>query len=224
MYEVLADFYDLFAQKQDWIDFAVRAVKGKGRGADVGCGSGNVSLALSAEHEIVAIDSSEQMLNIASEKFLRAGKRIPTILQKAEALKLNFKAEFITAMCDVVNYIKEPIKFIKAAYDNLCDGGLLVFDISSETKLRNILNNNVFTDTEGDVTYIWENSLKKNYVDMTLTFFIPNGGGLYKRAIDVQRQYIHTLSDIETMLIGCGFAVRVKDKGDRIYFVAKKRK
>ncbi len=224
MYEVLADFYDLFAQKQDWIDFAVRAVKGKGRGADVGCGSGNVSLALSNEHEIVAIDSSEQMLAVASEKFLRAGKRIPTIMQKAEALKLNFKAEFITAMCDVVNYIKEPIKFFKAAYDNLCDGGLLVFDISSETKLRNILNNNVFTDSEGDVTYIWENSLKKNYVDMTLTFFIPVGEGLYKRAIDVQRQYIHTLSDIENGLTQCGFTVRVKDKGDRIYFVAKKRK
>lgn len=224
MYEVLAQFYDLFAQKQEWIDFAVRAVKGMKRGADVGCGSGNVALALSAEHEIVAIDSSEQMLAVASEKFLKSGKRIPTVLQRAESLKLNFKADFITAMCDVVNYIKEPLKFFKAAYYNLIDGGLLVFDISSETKLREIIGNNVFTDVRDDVTYIWENSLAKNHLDMTLTFFIPNGNETYKRAIDVQRQYIHKLSDITALLEDCGFTVKSYDKGDRIYFVAKKGK
>ncbi len=222
MYEVLAHYYDLFSVKQDWIEFAVRAVKGKGKGADVGCGTGNVALALSQEHEVVAIDSSREMLSIASEKFLKAGKKIPVVLQKAENFKLNFKAEFITAMCDVVNYIKEPLKFFKAAYDNLKEGGSLVFDISSEYKLKSIISNNTFSETRDEVTYIWENFPHKDHVDMTVTFFIPAGNGLFKKAVDVQRQYIHSSKKIQDALEECGFSFKTRDKSDRIYFVARK--
>ncbi|MCH5163641.1 MAG: methyltransferase domain-containing protein [Clostridiales bacterium] len=222
MYEVIAQYYDLFMDDGEWIKFAVDAVKGKGRGADVGCGSGAVSIALSAEHDIVAIDASADMLRIASDKFMRMGLRIPTVLQKAEALKLSFKAEFITAMCDVVNYLHSPSKFFKAAYDNLKEGGVLVFDISSEHKLKNVLGNNVYTETRNDITYIWENNLRGNRVEMALTFFIPEVHGLYKKAVDVQTQYIHKSKDIEDALTECGFKVKKTDKMDRIYFVAEK--
>ena len=222
MYEVIAQYYDLFMDDGEWIKFAEDAVKGKGRGADVGCGSGAVSIALAAEHDIVAIDASTDMLRIASDKFMRMGLRIPTILQKAEALKLSFKAEFITAMCDVVNYLPSPTKFFKAAYNNLKEDGVLVFDISSEHKLKNVLGNNVYTETRNDITYIWENTLRGNRVEMTLTFFIPETHGMYKKAVDVQTQYIHTDKDIENALISCGFNVKKTDRGDRIYFVAQK--
>ena len=222
MYEVLAKYYDLFSEKETWIDFAVRAVKGKYRGADVGCGSGNVALQLSEEHDVVAIDPSPQMLAVASQKFIGAGKRIPTVLQKAEGLKLNFKADFITAMCDVVNYIKTPEKFFAAAYDNLAAGGMLVFDISSETKFKTVIGNNVFTDTREGITYIWENFPGNDHVDMTVTFFIPNGDGTYSKAVDVQRQYIHTAAKITADLVRCGFKVKARDKKDRIYFIAEK--
>lgn len=222
MYEVIAQYYDLFMDDGEWIKFAVDSVKGRGRGADVGCGSGAVSIALSAEHDIVAIDASTDMLRIASDKFMRMGLKIPTILQKAESLALNFKAEFITAMCDVVNYLPSPIKFFKAAYNNLKEGGVLVFDISSEYKLKNVLGNNVYTETRNDITYIWENTLRGNRVEMTLTFFIPTSNGLYKKAVDVQTQYIHIDRDIEDALVACGFKVTKTDKKDRIYFVAEK--
>lgn len=223
MYEVISEFYDLFMDDDEWIRFAVNAVKGKYKGADVGCGSGNVSIALSADHEVIAIDSSEDMLRVAANKFARHGLKIPTVLQKAQSLKLSFKADFITAMCDVVNYIQSPVSFFKAAYNNLADNGLLVFDVSSEKKLRETLNNNVFTQTKEGVTYVWENSLKGNRVDMELTFFYPAANGLYAKAIDVQTQYIHTKQALIESLISCGFDVDCTDKGDRIYFVAVKK-
>lgn len=222
MYEVIARYYDLFMDDDEWVKFAVNAVKGKKRGADVGCGSGSVALALSNEHDVIAIDSSVEMLRIASEKFAKNGVKIPTVLQKAQQLDLGFKADFITAMCDVVNYISAPISFFKAAYDNLNDDGVLVFDISSESKLTEVLGNNMYSETKDDVTYIWENSLCKGRVNMTLTFFIPIGNGTYKKAIDTQTQYIHTQKDIVDALSLSGFKAKVYDKGDRIYFVAQK--
>ena len=223
MYEVIAQYYDLFmAGDEPWIKFAVNAVKGKGRGADVGCGSGNVSIALSTEHKVVAIDSSDEMLTVAAEKFRKNGLMIPTVKQKAELLELGFKVDFVTAMCDVVNYIRTPKKFFAAAYNNLKNDGLLVFDISSESKLKNILGNNVYTEVKNGVTYVWENTLKSKSVDMTLTFFVPSGNGLYRKMTDFQTQYIHTTDEIVFALSEVGFSVTVTDEGDRVYFVARK--
>ncbi len=225
MYEVISKYYDLFMdERKPWVEFAVEAVKTKGRGADVGCGSGDVALALSASHRLVAIDSSPQMLEACARKFRSHGLVIPTVLQKAEKLQLSFKAEFITAMCDVVNYIKTPSKFFKAAYDNLQVDGLLVFDISSKTKLVQTLGNNVYTQTKDDVTYVWENELNGTAVDMTLTFFVPDGNGRYEKLVDEQRQYIHDEADIVNQLNLCGFNAKTYDRGDRIYFIANKVK
>lgn len=222
MYEVIAGVYDLFMDDDSWIDFAVKAVKGKYRGADVGCGSGNVTLALAKEHDVVAIDNSDDMLRVAREKFRRSGLAIPVVKQRAEKLKLPFKAQFITAMCDVVNYIESPITFFASAYENLDEGGLLVFDMSSESKLRETLGNNVYSETKNDITYVWENCLKRNKVEMTLTFFLPAKEGLYEKAIDRQTQYIHSAKDIADALEMSGFSYKITDCGDRIYFVAKK--
>lgn len=222
MYDALAEYYDLFMDGGDWIDFAVDAVKGRGRGADVGCGSGNATIALAREHKVVAVDSSPEMLKVASQKFRRHALEIPVLLQSAEKLELGFKADFITATCDVVNYLRRPEKFFLAANKNLVKGGLLVFDISSEYKLRTVLGNNVFTETRGDVCYIWVNYLNKNSVDMELTFFAPSGNGLYKKAVDTQTQYIWGKQQIETLLNGCGFKSHCKVKKERLYFVAEK--
>lgn len=222
MYEVLSEFYDLFMDKGDWTEYALEAVKGLSRGADVGCGSGEATLRLCEGHDVVAIDCSEQMLAEASKKFHRLGLTIPVIKQSADKLSLCFKADFITAVCDVVNYLRFPEKFFKAAHDNLRLGGVLAFDMSSEYKLRNIIGNNVFTETKNDVTYVWENSLKKKSVDMTITFFAPDGKGSYKKFIDCQRQYIFAHDEIKDMLTRCGFEVRSEKKKDRSYFTAKR--
>lgn len=223
MYEVLSRYYDLFMDgENDRIEFAVNAVKGYYRGADVGCGSGAVTIALASEHDVVAIDSSEEMLMAASEKFKRMGLRIPVIKQSAEAFKLPREADFVTAICDVVNYLPSPEKFFSSAYGNLRSGGVLVFDISSESKLRKTIGDNVFTETKDDVTYIWENCLTPRYVDMTVTFFIPTGNGQYVKAVDCQRQYIYGKDYLTELLEKTGFKVQITDKGDRIFFVAKK--
>ncbi|MBE5731196.1 MAG: class I SAM-dependent methyltransferase [Clostridiales bacterium] len=223
MYEVISQYYDLFMDsRRPWIDFALSKVGSGKRGADVGCGSGEVSLRLSKSgNQVIAIDSSPGMLTVAAKKFREAGLDIPTVLQSAQRLNLGCEVDFITAMCDVVNYLKNPRSFFRAAYKNLRHGGVLIFDISNEYKLREVLGNNVYTDTKGGITYVWENFLYRDRVEMELSFFVPEGS-LFKKLTDNQTQYIHSDEAILNQLVETGFSAKKTSKKDRTYFVAKK--
>lgn len=224
MYEVISQYYDLFMDsRRPWVDFALGKVGNGKRGADVGCGSGEVAMRLALSgNRVIAVDSSPGMLTVAAHKFREAGLDIPTVLQSAQRLDLGGEVDFITAMCDVVNYLKNPQPFFRSAYKNLRDGGVLVFDISNEYKLREVLGNNVFTDTRNGITYVWESFLFRDRVEMELNFFVPEGH-LYKKLTDVQTQYIHSDEFILNQLVAAGFTAKKTTKKDRTYFVAKKR-
>ena len=72
-------------------------------------------------------------------------------------------------------------RFFTAAFDALKSGGVLAFDISSRHKLENVLGNGFFGEERDDAAYLWQNSLdaQKHIVDMDITFFVQERGGLY---------------------------------------------
>ena len=151
----------------------------------------------------------------------------------SEKLAVAGKADFITAACDVVNYMKHPERFFARSYDALTDDGILVFDISSRYKLVEIIGNNVFTDSAEDVTYIWANHLsaKKDKVEMFLTFFTRNADGSYAKREENQIQYVYDAEYLAELLRGAGFADVSYDYFDgkitpeteeRIFFTAYK--
>lgn len=236
MYENLSLYYDTFMQEvpyDEWADFLALVIGDRKKGFDVGCGSGNLTLPLAERgYEITGSDVSAEMLSVFASRLANAGKSIPLVLQSAERLDCGEKQDFITANCDVVNYISRPIKFFARAYNNLNDNGVLVFDVSSEYKLREILANNVFTEEREDVTYVWENYLNRKSVDMFLTFFAPDGNGKYEKSVDEQTQFIYSEEELKKMLyeVGftkvktCGFlkSSKPKKREERIHFIAYK--
>ena len=140
MYDAIADCYDelIDADYYDkWFEFAAKLLNGKNRGVDVGCGSGAFAVELTKRgKDVVGIDESGAMLSKAMENARKCGLNIKFALGKAEDLRLDVKTEFVTAMNDVVNYMKNPMPFFKAAYECLTCGGMLLFDISSRYKLE----------------------------------------------------------------------------------------
>ena len=238
MYDGLSEFYDLFMQDVDykaWCDFASEFIKDNASGMDVGCGSGAFTFELKNKgYSVFGVDISPQMINIATKNAKKHGYDINFAVANAEKLKLNQPVDFITAICDVVNYIKNPIDFFQNAYANLNENGVFIFDISSEYKLKNILGENVFTEEVDGVVYVWSNFLFKNKVDMFLTFFREDEDGRYTRFDEEQTQYIHSCESILSMLEKAGFTdietysstdkKRVSKTSERIYFVAKKGK
>ena len=238
MYDGLSEFYDLFMQDVDyraWADFACSYLDKDASGMDVGCGSGAFTFELKSRgFNVFGIDVSPQMVAIASKNAKKQGFSIDFAVANAEKIKLNKSVDFVTAICDVVNYIKNPTEFFKNTYENLAENGVFIFDVSSEYKLKNILGDNVYTEEKDGVVYVWSNSLGKNKVDMFLSFFRKDPDGRYTRFDEEQTQYVHTLDGIVNLLQKVGFEKievyssidkkRVTATSERLYFVAQKGK
>ena len=175
------------------------------------------------------MDISEEMLSSAVEIARREGVRAEFLYGDITKLKLNAKLDFIVAVNDCINYV--PQNKLKAAfskvYTNLKKGGVFIFDISSEEKLKNDLGNNLFADDGEDITYLWFNTLNGDRVDMDITVFTRGADGKYTRADERQTQYIHGETAVISELEGVGFTVETEghlggSKEKRINFICRK--
>lgn len=238
MYKYLSACYDQFMNDVDydaWAEKLAARIGDRKKGIDCGCGSGLITMRLKKKgYDVIGTDVSAEMLERARENFRRENLDIPLVLMNSENLVVGNKVDFITAVCDVVNYMKKPEKFFAAAYRSLKEGGVLLFDISSRYKLERIIGDNVFSDSTDDVTYIWSNSLgkKKDKVEMFLTFFVKNGEDTYIKKEETQVQYIYDAEDLAEKLKKAGFN-KVEYRGfaaksiieeERICFAAYKGK
>ena len=232
MYDGISKFYDSFMVDTDydgWLDFCKDKIGDSG--IDVGCGSGEFTIRLAnLNKKVLGIDPSPQMLAFAQEKAKKAGTNANFALMSAQDFTVAKKVDFITAICDVVNYLKNPEKFFSRAKNALKDNGVLIFDISTEYKLKNVLGSNTFSDETDSVIYLWNNNLSTNYVDMQLYFFEKGSDGRYTKYTETQRQYIHSIDKITDLLIKSGFtsvdvysekfSKKIKKDEMRVFFVA----
>lgn len=211
MYKYLSSCYDEFMQDVDYDAWAKKIagyIGNRKKGVDCGCGSGLITMRLKKMgYDVIGTDLSTEMLERARENFRRENLNITLVRMDSENLVVGKKVDFITAVCDVINYMKKPEKFFVRAYNALADDGVLLFDISSKYKLTEIIGNNVFTDSTDNVTYIWSNSLseKQNKVEMFLTFFVKNKDGSFDKEEENQIQYIYEVDDLVEKLRAAGF-------------------
>ena len=216
-----------------WSQYLIERLKSEcagSKGVDIGCGNGYFTRAIEkAGYEMMGIDSSPEMLSEAVNLARKEGVRAPFVQGDIKKLALGFKADFIIAVNDVINYISTPEleKTFKKVHSNLKKGGLFLFDISSEYKLRNILGNNLFCEDEEDYSLIWFNTLFEDRVEMNLTLFSAIGGGVYSRKDERHIQYTHSESRLLEILQSAGFSVKCEghlggEKEQRINFICKK--
>ncbi len=240
-YTSLAKFYEkiLFDKNYDnWTDFVVSLLKSQTtskNGLDVACGSGILTRKLKKQgFSVVGIDVSEDMLFEAQRIANEENLSIKFLKQDMRNLKSFEKVGFITVINDGINYVSQSDieKTFKRFYTALNSQGVLIFDVSSEYKLKNVLSNNVFCDNSEDVSYIWFNELDEsnNLVNIDFTIFEKNNDS-YIRYDENQTQYIHDINSIVKALNSAGFTnVKTLDKfgndlkedSDRILFIAKK--
>jgi len=214
-YEALAGVYDEFMQDVDYGRWAEYILSLMGESCnnliEYGCGTGNITVHLAGKGlDIIAVDHSQEMLNVAGDK-LRGNALAPVLVcADMTEFRLNREVDCAVCACDGVNYIldgKGLRRFFKNVYSNLRDGGVFVFDISSEYKLKKILGNEFFYDDREDRTVFWQNRLDENagIVDMELTLFLEERG-VYKRYDEIHRQRAWSLDEINGALQHAGFS------------------
>lgn len=203
---------------------------------DLACGTGNVGVRVGKYFKnMYAVDLSNDMLNIAFEKFKQNKIKAKVICQDMSELSLNHKFNLITSVLDSTNYITEEenlFNYFKRVYDHLKDDGLFIFDINSYYKLSEIMGNNIYTYSSEDVFYTWENTFEDNILNMFLTFFVKNENNLYERFEEEHFEKAYQEKDIEDILNEIGFNILGKfcgysdlkpdNNSERILYVLRK--
>lgn len=204
---------------------------------DVACGTGNVTIRIAKYFKnVYGVDLSEDMLVEAFDKFKNAKIKGKIICQDMTELSLNKSFDLITSVLDSTNYITD-INDIKSyfigIYNHLKDDGLFIFDINSYYKLSEILGNNIYTYSEEDVFYTWENVFENDILSMFLTFFVKRGD-LYERFEEEHFERAYTEKQLENILSSVNLEVigkfdgyshkNVQANSERIVYLVKKKK
>lgn len=242
-YGEFAHFYDAMMHDVDygrWVryldsllkEFGVRTV------LDCACGTGRITIGLGKlGYSVIGSDLSEDMLMVARASALRAGLRtIPFVCQDLRGLQVHRAVDAVNCSCDGVNYLTstdQVAEFLSSAYRCLKPNGILLFDVSSEHKLADVIKDNTFTEDTEDYAYIWNNNYDPNegLVEMQLTFFVREGEH-FQRFSECHLQRAHKESELSELLTQCGFTLLgaydafTKDKPcdstERIQFVARR--
>lgn len=177
--------------------------------ADLACGTGGVTFVLAERgYDMIGIDRSFDMLDIARRKDTE--NKILFLNQSIESLDLYGSVGAAVCMTDGFNYILSDKVLLKALTRlRTCfmdKGGVLVFDVSSEHKLKNIHSDKTFVYDADDIFYVWENKYYENkkLCDMTINFFKKAEKG-YKRISERQLQRARSADEIKRLLSLAGF-------------------
>ena len=235
-YSVLAELYERLISDCDydkWSQYLLNKVSslttGK-KGLDLACGSGKITRAFAKQgYKMTGGDISEQMLVQAKSLSLKEGLVIDYFIADLNKLYSRDKYDFITVINDGINYVspKNLKKCFNGIAKQLASGGIFIFDVSSEYKLKYILSNNLFGEDEEDFSYLWFNKLYEDRVEMDLSFFIKNGG-TYQKSEERHVQYIHNEQSLLSACSECGFdTVEINYSEEatphRITFIMRKR-
>ncbi len=229
MYTQFAAVYDRLMTDIDYacwarylLELARRAGVEPKSVCECACGSGLLSVELARLGlKLTASDLSSDMLELASARARRHGLMIPFIAQDMRKLALHRPVDALFCACDGVNYLltdADVSAFFAAAHANLREGGVLVFDISSEQKLRTLCEQRQFFEDLDDLTYLWTNRWdeKRQAVEMELSCFIRAKDGRYDRFDERQIQRTHTVEALGRLLRETGFH-NVRVYGDRTF-------
>ncbi|MBQ3109985.1 MAG: class I SAM-dependent methyltransferase [Clostridia bacterium] len=243
MYQDFAYLYDALQQDVPYEQFAEYYVKiiekfggEKGLCLDLGCGTGNMSMLLdSLGFDVIGVDSSVDMLEVAREKATKEERSILFLNQDMTAFELYGTVATVVSTLDCVNYItdeKALLEVFKLVNNYLDPNGLFIFDINSEYKLEHILGDNTYVSDDEDIFYSWQNSYdrKKKICTFDLTFF-EKDEDVYYRYDETHYERAYSVEEIKDLLTKAGLEVvgvydnlsfnAPGEKSERIFFVAK---
>ena len=179
----------------------------KERMLELACGSGMLTNHFFDDFkEIDALDLSSEMLDCFAGKY--DNDKVNLIYYDMVDFENPKAYDLIVILLDSINYVTDPKdleKLFKNCYKNLKEGGLLIFDINSEMKMREIFGSNCFVYEYEDIFYTWDNYMEDNLVDMELNFFVENPDGTYKRIREYQCERVYSIDFMEDLAKKSGF-------------------
>ena len=189
-----------------------------GSAVDLACGTGSMALLLAREGlSVLGVDQSEEMLTLAADKAAELENPPYFIRQKMEKLRLPMPVDLVVCCLDGVNYVTRP-EALRESFSRVCKalnpGGLFIFDINSEAKLRG-LDGQIFLDEDDAVFCLWRAEFDENTRLCTYGMDIfQKEGALWQRSREEHLEYAYRVEELIQWLSEAGF-VNVKTYADR---------
>lgn len=211
---------------------------------DLGCGTGTMTEYLAnLGYDMIGVDNSEDMLDIAMEKKEKSGHDILYLCQDMREFELYGTVRSIISICDSVNYITEPeeLQQVFCLADNYLDpDGVFIFDFNTEYKYRKVLGNCTIAESRDECSFIWDNYYyeEERINEYELSLFVrdeelsQNGQDIYQRYQETHFQRGYTLGEMKELLETAGMRFLAaydaftkdapKEESERIYIIAGK--
>lgn len=194
---------------------------------DLGCGTGTMTEILAGYgYDMIGVDNSEDMLELAMEKRIASGHDILYLLQDMREFELYGTVRAVVSVCDSVNYITEPEELagvFRLVNNYLDPGGIFLFDFNTEYKYREVMGDCTIAEDRGPCSFIWDNCYyeEERINEYDLTLFIREGtapgqnegaeeddteenGALYRKYTETHFQRGYTLEEIRELLSSAG--------------------
>lgn len=244
-YDDFSHYYDLLTDNVEYkkrADYFCRLLSmcgiNEGILLDLGCGTGNMSFEMAEKgFDVIGVDSSIGMLNVAQQKMFESGRHILLLNQKMQEIDLYGTIDSAVCVLDGINHL-DGASDVKKTFEKVSlfmnKGGAFAFDVNTIHKHKNILGDNAFVFEPDGVFCAWQNNYnpEDNSVEISLDFF-EEEDGVYYRASENFTEKAYDLNDIKLWLEESGFEVvgifddmtteDVKSDSERAVFLARKK-
>ena len=186
-YTRFAEVYDIFMDNipyGEWAEYLHEILKEyhipNKMVLELGCGTGNMTERLADKgYDMIGVDNSEVMLEIAMEKRIKSGHDILYLLQDMQSFELYGTVGAVVSICDSINYITsdEELKEVFHLVNNYLDPrGIFVFDFNTEYKYRELLGDKVIAEEREECSFIWDNyyNAEDKMNEYQLTLFVQS--------------------------------------------------
>ncbi|MCI8940791.1 MAG: class I SAM-dependent methyltransferase [Dorea sp.] len=209
-YTGFAEVYDIFMDNVpygEWTRYLCEVLReygiSDGLVLELGCGTGNLAMRLSdAGYDMIGVDASPEMLEIAMDKKVGGGYDILYLLQDMREFELYGTVRAAVSVCDSINYITEPEELIQVfeLVNNYLDpSGIFVFDFNTDYKYRELLGDQTIAEDREESSFIWDNYYEEEtgMNEYELTLFIREEDGRYGKYQETHVQKGYTLEEMK---------------------------
>ena len=207
---------------------------------ELGCGTGSMTELLAAKgYDMIGVDASEEMLNIANDKRIESGHDILYLNQDMRTFELYGTVRAVVSVCDSLNYLLEDediIECFKLVNNYLDPKGIFFFDCNTRYKYENVIGDTVIAENREDCSFIWENFYDPEEMinEYDLTVFVKEDSedeDIFRRFQEVHYQRGYTFEEMKGFIEKAGLVFikaydadtlgEVTAESERIYCVAQ---
>lgn len=206
---------------------------------ELGCGTGTMTeLLAEAGYDMIGVDNSVEMLNIAREKMQESGHEILYLLQDMREFELYGTVRAVVSICDSMNYILEAedlTQVFRLVNNYLDPKGIFVFDLKTQYYFEYVVGDQTFAESSDDSCFIWENYFyeEEHINEYAMTIFKKEADGRYRRTNEMHYQKAWHLDEIKECLQAAGMEFLAayddmsrrepKRRCERMYIVAREQ-